>query len=213
VPGWQKVYEELKDQNFELISVAQDTGGEAAAGQWFDRANPTFTQIIDENHVISTTYNMTNVPTGVWIDEEGMIVRPNETAYTRNTKLNLNGKILKSRGADYVAALKDWVKNGKDSPYVLTPEEIAKRVQPRTDEQALAEAEFQLGNYFLSKDNDEKANLHWEAAQKLRPESWNYARQDWSFTPKEQGANWSKKFQASEGDYYPDTDIPELTKK
>ena len=211
--GWQAVYEELKGQNFELISVAQDTGGEEAAGQWFDRAKPTFTQIVDENHVISTTYNMVNVPTGVWINEEGMIVRPNETAYSSNTKLNLRGKELKSRGADYVAALKDWVKNGAESDYALSPEEVAKRVGPRTNEQALAEAEFQLGNYFHEQGDEEKANARWESAQKLRPESWNYHRQDWSFTPKEAGANWTKKFQATEGDYYPDTDIPELTKK
>jgi hypothetical protein len=213
LPGWQAVYEELKDQNFELISAAQDTGGEEAAGQFFDRAKSTFTQIVDENHVISTTYNMVNVPTGVWIDEEGMIVRPNETAYSSNTKMTLFEKELKSRGADYVAALKDWVKNGAESPYALTPEEVAKRVQPRTDDQALAEAEFQLGNYFLAQSDEANANLHWEAAQKLRPESWNYHRQDWSFTPKEAGANWNKKFQAFEEDYYPDTDIPELTKK
>jgi hypothetical protein len=212
LPGWQAIYDELKDDGFELISAAQDTGGEEAAGQWFDRANATFTQIVDEHHTISAMYNMVNVPTGVWINEEGMIVRPNETAYSSNTHMKLQEKVLQSRGADYVAALKDWVRNGAESEYVLTPEEIAKRVEPRTDAQALAEAEFQLGNYFIAQGNDEKANARWEAAQKLRPESWNYHRQDWSFTPKEAGANWMKKFQATEGDYYPDTDIPELTK-
>ena len=38
LPGWQAIYEELGDQGLEVISVAQDTGGEAAAGEWFDRA-------------------------------------------------------------------------------------------------------------------------------------------------------------------------------
>ena len=213
MPGWQAVYDELKDNNFELISVAQDTGGEAAAGEFFDNANATFTQIIDENHVISTKYNMVNVPTGVWIDEHGMIVRPNETAYSSNTKVTMFGKTLQSRGADYVAALKDWVEKGAESDYALTPEEVIERVEPRSDDQALAEAEFQLGNHFHNKGDEAKANARWEAAQKLRPESWNYHRQDWSFTPKQATANWSKKFRESEDDYYPDFDIPKIVEE
>ena len=27
LPGWQKLYSEQKDKNFEIISIAQDTGG------------------------------------------------------------------------------------------------------------------------------------------------------------------------------------------
>ena len=68
LPGWQDIYEELGPQGLEIISVAQDTGGEAVAGEWFDRAAATFTQIVDENHLISRLFNMVNVPTGVWID-------------------------------------------------------------------------------------------------------------------------------------------------
>src|ERR1035437_7694434 len=33
LPGWQKLYTELHDKNFEIIAAAQDTGGEAAAGK------------------------------------------------------------------------------------------------------------------------------------------------------------------------------------
>lgn len=37
------------------------------------------------------------------------------------------------------------------------------------------------------------ANSYWERAEELFPDSWNYARQDWSFTPEEAGRNWSEK--------------------
>ena len=47
---------------------------------------------MDENHTISALYNMVNVPTGVWINEDGIIVRPPETAYSSNVELEMQGK-------------------------------------------------------------------------------------------------------------------------
>lgn len=186
-----------------MISAAQDAGGEEAAGKWFDKANCTFTEIVDENHTISALYNMVNVPTGVWIDEQGMIVRPNETAYSSNIKVNLGGKELSSRGGDYVEALRDWVANGAESKYVLSADEIANHMKPRTSDQAMADAYFQLGVHFQRAGDEALANTYWEKAESLRPESWNYHRQDWSFTPREAGGNWMKKFQAlGDVDYY-----------
>ena len=81
MPGWQAIYQQLKDKNFEIISVAQDTGGVKDAGKWITDAHPTYTALIDEKHLVSKLYNMVNVPTGVWIDEKGRIVRPNEVAF------------------------------------------------------------------------------------------------------------------------------------
>jgi hypothetical protein len=48
---------------------------------WITAAKPTYTKLIDEQHAVSKLYNMVNVPTGVWINEEGKIVRPNEVAF------------------------------------------------------------------------------------------------------------------------------------
>ena len=61
--------------------MAQDTGGEEAAGEFYDAASASYTTLIDVGHTVSSLYNMTNVPTGVWIDEEGQIVRINEGTY------------------------------------------------------------------------------------------------------------------------------------
>lgn len=147
---------------------------------------------------------MVNVPTGVWIDENGVIVRPNETAYTRDNKMTFGGKDLVTEGSKYVQAVRDWVEKGAESEYALTPEEVAEQIRPRTNDQALAEANFQLGVHFHQTGNEEKANLYWEKAQELRPESWNYHRQDWSFTPQEAMTNWLQKFRAlGDEPYYP----------
>ena len=203
------MYEELKDQGFEIISAAQDTGGEEAAGTWFDQAGATFTQIVDENHVISRLYNMVNVPTGVWIDEEGRIVRPNETAYTTNRVTELAGKKMTIQGADYVAALRDWVAKGASSEFALSREEVAARIAPRSSDEADAEAWFQLANHFHRQGMDELADRYWARAQELRPDSWNYHRQDWSFTPEEAGPKWVEKYRAlGDEEYYPPLDLP-----
>ena len=83
VPVWQQVYEELNDPNFVIVCAAEDVGGEAAAGPIFDAANPTYIQVIDPDHIISSAFNFVNVPSAAWIDEEGRIVRIDEGTYPK----------------------------------------------------------------------------------------------------------------------------------
>ena len=89
MPVWQSIYEELKGKNLEIISAAQDTGGEAAAGPIFDAAGVTYTAIIDTKHTISTLYNLVNVPSGVMIDEQGRVVRINEGSYAQKHRIGV----------------------------------------------------------------------------------------------------------------------------
>jgi hypothetical protein len=189
----------LKDQNFEIIAAAQDTGGLEAAGKFYERAGATFAALIDKDHTVSRLYNMVNVPTGVWIDEAGRIVRPNEVAYSRDVAF----LSLKVNGDAYVAALRDWVAKGSESAYAMTPEEIRAEVQPRSRDEALADAHFQMGVYFHETGNPEKEAEAFEKAQALRPESWNYHRQQWSFTPSDAMKKWMAKYQSlGEQPYY-----------
>lgn len=204
MPVWQSIYEELKDQNFEIISAAQDTGGEAAAGPIFDKANVTYTALIDVNHTISSLYNLVNVPSGVWIDEEGQIVRLDEGTYTKSAKVL--GNTIGSD--DYVPALRDWVKNGADSPHIWSKEKIASQIRQRTPDETLAEPNFKLAAYFYQHGDMERAGKYWDKAQELNPDSWNYHRQDWSFL---EGAETMKNFlgkvNALEKDYYAPMDL------
>lgn len=181
----------MKDQNFEIVAAAQDTGGKEAAAPFYERADATFTTLIDAEHLVSRLYNMVNVPTGVWIDEAGRIVRPNEVAYSKDVAFMQ----IKAEGDAYVAALRDWVEKGPESEFVMTPEEIRERMGPRSSAEALAEAHFQMGVWFHEQGEGEKEADHFAKAQALRPESWNYHRQQWSFTPKEAMKHWMKKYQ------------------
>ena len=121
---------------------------------------------------------MVNVPTGVWINEQGRIVRPGETAYTTSRTTNFGGKTITTEGEIYVAALRDWVANGARSQYVVTPEEYARRVKPRTPAEREADAAFQLGVYFHGAGKKELAEKYWQRAQSLNPDDWNYHRQE-----------------------------------
>ena len=62
---------------------AQDTEGWAAAGEWYDRAEPTYAALVDVQHRVSSLYNLVNVPSAVWVDEQGQVVRINEGTYTQ----------------------------------------------------------------------------------------------------------------------------------
>jgi hypothetical protein len=72
--------------------------------------------LIDEKHLVSKLYNMVNVPTGVWISEQGRIVRPNEVAFVDDRFKVFSGL----DAAPYLNALKDWVEKGDKSVYVMS---------------------------------------------------------------------------------------------
>jgi hypothetical protein len=189
------------------VAAAQDTGGEAAAGKWYDAAKATYTDLIDAQHAVSSAYQFINVPMGIWVDERGRMVRPAEPAWTTNQTLKIGGKSIVTEGEAYVTALRDWVAKGERSPYALSDEEFARRVRTRSPAEMEADASFKLAVWFHQKGKDELAARYWRRAQELNPDDWNYFRQEWSFTPQEAGKKWLEKFQKLEQPYYPKLDI------
>ncbi len=62
------------------MTVALDAGGAASARQWIEAAQPDHPSLIDERHISDELFGFVNVPMAVWINEEGTIVRPAESA-------------------------------------------------------------------------------------------------------------------------------------
>jgi hypothetical protein len=193
--------------NFEIVAAAQDVGGEAAAGKWYDAAKATFTTLVDTKHTVSSAFQLINVPTGVWIDERGRVVRPAEPARTSSRTDTYGGKKLEIEGELYVSALRDWVTNGDKSQYVLSDEEFARRVKPRSAADMEADASFKLAVWFQQQGQAALAAKYFERAQTLNPEDWNYHRQEWSFTPQEAGRKWLERFQKQAEPYYPKLEL------
>lgn len=63
-----------------VVAVAEESRGAEHARPWIEQANSSYWQLIDVEHRLSDLYNLLNVPQAVWIDEQGRIVRPPETA-------------------------------------------------------------------------------------------------------------------------------------
>lgn len=201
------MYEELKAGNFEIIAAAQDTAGETAAGKWYDAANAGYTTLVDSKHAVSSAFQFTNVPTGVWIDESGRVIRPGEPAWTTSRTTMYGGKPVVTEGEEYVAALRDWVANGGRSAYALSDEAFAERVKQRSSAEMEADASFALAVWLQETGNPALAKKYFARAQELNPADWNYHRQEWSFTPGEAGPKWLDKFQKLEQPYYPKLDL------
>lgn len=189
MPVWHDIYTELNDPNFVLISAAQDTGGEAVAGPIFDATNPAYIQVVDEDHVISSAFNFVNVPSAAWIDEQGRIVRIDESAYATTHQFGEGDAAFVFGNDIYAPALKDWVKQGANSQYVQSAETVTSKIRQYTPEQLRADAAFRLANVFRSHGQEGKAEHYWKLAQSLNPDSVNFIRQDMTLTAEGSGGD------------------------
>src|SRR5262249_57601478 len=77
LPVWQALYEELGDRGFIPITIALDKSPEDAR-PYIERAAPRHPALIDSDHVTADLLHIINVPTIIWIDEGGRIVRPTD---------------------------------------------------------------------------------------------------------------------------------------
>jgi len=176
VPVWEKLHRELHDQGLEIVTIAEDAEGVAAAAPYIDVAQPTHTALIDPTHSVTAAYGLVNVPTAIWIDETGTIVRLDQGAYPeQRTILGMGfGK------SGYSGALRDWVARGAQSPHVRSPQQLAAAQGKRSAAAETADQEFRLGSYFHARGDVDRATLHWERAAELAPDNWNYRRQEWA---------------------------------
>src|SRR3954470_20659138 len=180
LPVWQALYEELKDDGFVVIAVSFDTRAPDESRPYIEGAHATHPSLLDPDHHVADLYNMINVPNAVWVDEDGRIVRPSETAGTGDefrTMVDPGGippddltRMLRRRER-YVDAIKDWVRNGTDVA------STADRTHSPDD--ALAFAHFRFGAWLAREGRDEESRAQLAEARRLKPESWAFRRQSW----------------------------------
>ena len=166
------------------------------AKPWNDAVAPTHPSLIDTTHATNAHFGFTNIPMAVWIDENGMLVRPAEAASIERSPLrdmeipdNLPeqiGKVMRAVKAipddaeAYRAAILDWVRNGADSPYAMTPDEVIERSRPHSDHEARAAACFALGEHLHRAGHGDAAVRWWKEAHRLHPQNLSYKRQAWT---------------------------------
>jgi len=176
LPIWERLHRELAGRGVEIVAIAQDAGGFEAAGPYVDAAATTHTSLVDPTHAVTAAYDLVNVPTAIWIDETGTIVRIDDGAYPEQRRI-----IGVEVGvAGYADALRDWVARGSASPYARAPEALVGSLRHPSQEAERADQEFRIGSYFHSSGDLDRATEHWERAAELAPDNWNYRRQEWA---------------------------------
>src|SRR5947207_1497068 len=135
-----RAVEEAYGDGFERARRAQDAGrpvaldrSPAVARPWIDAAKPEHPSLIDTRHVVADLYNMVNVPTIVWIDERGRIVRPNDVAFGTDTFKHITGL----EAAKHLGALRAWVR-GEAPPLPKARTQALQSLPTDTDQHAPA---------------------------------------------------------------------------
>ena len=168
LPVWQALYEELKGHGFVVITVALDKSADDAR-PWIEAARPAHPSLIDTRHALADLYNIVNVPTVLWIDSEGRIVRPNDVTFATDTFKHVTG--LES--ARPLAAIRAWARGET----AALPADDARRLQtlPSASDQQ-ARAEFGLGQWLWERGQREAAERHFVRAGELAPHDFTIRR-------------------------------------
>jgi hypothetical protein len=226
---WQTLRNRLHPLGIEVVTVALDTGGADAARPWIEAAQPEHPSLIDAAHICDDLLGIVNVPSSVWIDEHGMIVRPAEPVWPGSTPVidmmpemtkdlpperrGVIDEVLKMKidTDSTVPMLLDWAQHGAASRFVLSPDEVIARSLPRGDAESRAAAHFELGQHLFLLGNHDASVPHWREAHRLHSDNWTYKRQAWHLESLPMGdaasryeGNWLADVQAIGAEnYYP----------
>lgn len=219
---WQALRNRLHPLGFELVTVGLDVLGAEGCRAYIEAAAPEHPSLIDAHHRLAELFGVINIPSAVWIDEQGVIVRPAEPApappTVERSAPRLAGGDLPQRfvemgreaariptGKDaqaYHDALRDWVERGAESPYALDPDAVIERSRPRDAQKALGHAHFELATHLERRGDHGAAVHHFREAHRLVPDSWTFRRQAWSLEPGPEGP--LKRFWQGPSDEHPE---------
>lgn len=182
---WQALHEAARDDGFTVLAVALDE--REPARPWIETAAPSYPCLIDREHRVAELYNMVNVPTAVWIDEHGRMVRPPENAGSTDafrkmdrTTLKVPDDVMAERArvkTAYFDATRDWAMRGAASPYALDGQAMLARLDVPDASIGEAHAHFRLAQILLQQGRTDEANAHFAHASRLHPDSWAIWRQ------------------------------------
>ena len=160
LPGWQALFDELRDFGFGVMAVAFDKDPEEVR-PWIELANPSYPCVIDSRHLVADLYNMVNVPTILWIDEQGRIVRPNDVAFGDNTWQH----ITHLDAATHARALRAWVRGERPAYSADKVRSLQKLPTPRDQ---LARAEFIVGQWLFERGRPRRPGISKKPAKSRR---------------------------------------------
>jgi len=197
----------LAPKGVEIVTVSLELSDPEASRPFIEAANPTHPSLLDPTHQLDALFGVVNIPNVIWIDEDGMIVRPPEpgwppgdhypdwlrgflderdaeaakrAAAVEESDPELAAKIRGGQDREaYPDAIRDWADKGADSVFALNPSEVIERSQDRPVGKSEGAAHFELANHLWRAGNRDAAIPHFNAAHRLQPDNWTYKRQAW----------------------------------
>jgi peroxiredoxin len=166
LPGWQELHDELADEDFTVIAVAIDNSPDDVR-PWVDGI--TYPVLVDQNHLLTELYAISNVPTVVWIDEDDRIVRPNGVAFGSDLFKEFTGV----ESGPHMDAVRRWVNDG-DEP--ISHDAARAAVAALSDDEVLARLHFRVAAEALRHGDETTARRHFEAATALAPYDFTIRR-------------------------------------
>jgi hypothetical protein len=129
----------------------------------------TFPVLLDREHLLTELYAISNVPTVVWIDEEGRIVRPNGVAFGTDLFKEFTGVEAKP----HFDAIRRWVKAGE---VPISPDAAREAVGDLTEDEVLARLHFRVAAEARRDGHEDAARRHFAQAGELAPYDWTIRR-------------------------------------
>jgi hypothetical protein len=130
----------------------------------------TIPVLYDKAHVISELYAISNVPTVVWIDEEGRIARPNTTAFGTDLFTEFHGV----PSGPHLDAIREWVRTGTASD--PSDGDSSTAVGELSDAEVEARLWFRIGAHLHGEGRDTEAAGPFARATALAPLDFTVSR-------------------------------------
>jgi peroxiredoxin len=166
LPGWDALANELSDQSLTVLAVALDDDPEDVR-PFTDRVG--IPVLLDRQHVVSELYAISNVPTVIWIDEAGTIVRPNAFAFGTDTFVDFTGVA----SGPHLDAVRRWVRDGE---VALSPKEAAGAVHDLSNDEIDSRLLFRIGIEARRQGQTEVAEAYLRRASSLVPMDFTVTR-------------------------------------
>ena len=136
---------------------------------FIEASGATHPSLIDERHLVAELYHFQNVPSIVWIDEEGLICRPVDNQFATDTFTAFHGK----QSGPYLDMIREWVRSGL---HTIEASEAAQLQPLPTAQTQLARTERRLAWHLHEQGRTEAAERHFARAGELAPEDWTIRR-------------------------------------
>jgi hypothetical protein len=192
-----------------VLTIACDAKGREAVEPFISAAHQQHPSVIDEKLIVAELYDVRNVPSAFWIDENGRMVRANDPIYAQRRNRETGEATINQ---EYLDAVRDWVTRGPESGYKMDQKRLDSRLPSLDADDLQAAAFFQLGTYLALNDHPADALDYFKRAHALRPENWIYKRQAWSLgdIERDYGTTFQEALKdPASGSFYPPLDLDE----